>query len=394
MDKTNRAAVAVNLQYRSKTGQHNDILYVDKVDFWRDIFPGSMGKALAESGLNEPVTENFEAGQLVPGYDKEFLRTFSKSKFNEEVTPLPGRYYPIGYAWRGFDSFPNTPAPFRLIAQEQNALTGDRNHPLATLPLQLSTEKLSILPEAAQRGGSINDFAELACSNGPGMQLPGGFTFGQTFGQEPLKRLNNDDSSFYIQPRMTQHIDSLAEKHLTAIHNKILRPEMKILDLMAGCHSHLPNSFHKKEITGLGMNMEELQANPMLTSHLTHDLNQNPSLPFDTESFDAVICALSIEYLTRPVTVISEIVRILRPAGTVVISVSDRWFPSKEIALWKDLHPFERMGYIIQLIQTAASFSEIHSESVRGFPRPENDRHYGKTFLSDPIFSVWAHKQN
>lgn len=393
MDKTNRAAVEFSLSYTSEIGRHTDRIYVEKVDFWRDIIPGSLGKQLETSKLNETIIENFPSGTIIKEFDKKLIRCFKKELFNEDITPQPGRYYPVGHAWRGFDSFPNTAEPFRLMALENGSLVGDRNHPLAQKNVEISAKKLAVLSETNQRGGAINDIAELVSSNGPGMELPDQFDLHQTFGEEPFKRANNDDKNFYLQPRLTGHIDSLAAQQLTGIHAKLIKDNSNILDLMASCDSHLPHNIDNLRVTGLGMNEKELQTNSRLQSHLVQDLNHTPRLPFEDESFDAVICALSIEYLTRPTAVIREIERILQPGGIVIISVSDRWFPSKEVSFWKDLHPFERMGYIIQLLRTRETFKQINTESVRSYPRPETDRHYGKTFVSDPLFAVWSYKQ-
>lgn len=51
---------------------------------------------------------------------------------------------------------------------------------------------------------------------------------------------------------------------------------------------------------GLNLWREELESNPRLDERLVHDLNADPLLPFAEESFDAVLCALSVEYLVRP----------------------------------------------------------------------------------------------
>ena len=32
-----------------------------------------------------------------------------------------------------------------------------------------------------------------------------------------------------------------------------------------------------------------------------HDLNAEPTLPFADEAFDAAVCAVSVQYMTRPV---------------------------------------------------------------------------------------------
>jgi SAM-dependent methyltransferase len=67
----------------------------------------------------------------------------------------------------------------------------------------------------------------------------------------------------------------------------------------------------------LGMNAAELAANPMAEEHVLHDLNQDPELPFADSTFDAVTCCVSIDYLVRPVEVMRDVARVLRPGGVV-----------------------------------------------------------------------------
>ena len=52
---------------------------------------------------------------------------------------------------------------------------------------------------------------------------------------------------------------------------------------------------------------DELEANPMATERVVQDLNDDPHLPFPDDSFDAVLCCVSIDYLTRPIEVLAEV---------------------------------------------------------------------------------------
>ncbi|MGW8194936.1 MAG: hypothetical protein ACWGOX_11800 [Desulforhopalus sp.] len=85
-----------------------------------------------------------------------------------------------------------------------------------------------------------------------------------------------------------------------------------------------------------------------------------------------------------------EIVRVVKPGGTSVTTFSDRWFPGKEIMIWADLHPFERLGLVMDYYIRVNGFDNINTESVQGLPRPVTDKYFGKTFSSDPIFAVWG----
>jgi len=189
---------------------------------------------------------------------------------------------------------------------------------------------------------------------------------------------------------MVQHLDDAALEQVTSMYSKLVSPGSKVLDLMSSCTSHLPHSHHSCELTGLGLNQEELLANRQLDKEVVHDLNRDTTLPFVNNSFDAVICTASIEYLTRPLEVLNEIARVTRPGGVFITTFSDRWFPGKEIEPWADLHPFERLGLVLDYYVKGKKFENLHTESILGLPRPLTDRHIAKTHLSDPVFAVWG----
>ena len=99
-------------------------------------------------------------------------------------------------------------------------------------------------------------------------------------------------------------------------------------------------------VAGLGMNEMELAKNPHLTDFVIHDLNREPELPFDDSSFDAVVNAVSIQYLTRPVEVFRSCARVLRPGGLHAVALSHRCFPTKAIRAWHILPPRERLDAV------------------------------------------------
>ena len=100
------------------------------------------------------------------------------------------------------------------------------------------------------------------------------------------------------------------------------------------------------------MNGLELGFNDQLTGGFeTRDLNDDPTIPYPDESFDIVTCVVSIDYLVQPVEVLKEIHRVLRPGGRVVISQSNRCFPSKAIAMVGfDLLPLGGVGFVFGVV--------------------------------------------
>jgi SAM-dependent methyltransferase len=91
---------------------------------------------------------------------------------------------------------------------------------------------------------------------------------------------------------------------------------------------------------------------------LAHDLNPDPGLPFADASFDAAVCSVSVEYLTDPLAVFSEVWRALKPGEVFINSFSNRWFPPKAINLWIDLHEFERMGLVGGVLSAHREFRD------------------------------------
>ena len=167
------------------------------------------------------------------------------------------------------------------------------------------------------------------------------------------------DADFYAEPRFVVHIDPETIAALTGVYREELEPGSKLLDLMSSWVSHLPPEVAYAQVVGLGMNAAELAANPRLDTRLVQDLNAAPILPCVDASFDAVLCAVSVQYLTRPVEVFRECARVLRPGGKLVIATSHRLFPTKAIAAWRSLEPGDRMRFLHACLERAGSFEAL-----------------------------------
>ncbi len=169
----------------------------------------------------------------------------------------------------------------------------------------------------------------------------------------------SDDAAFYAAPRFVLHIDEATIAELTRWYGEVLAPGAEVLDLMSSWVSHLPEAaaLPLGRVVGLGMNAEELAANPRLAAFDVVDLNAAPRLPYPDRSFDAVLCAVSIQYLTRPVEVFAEAARVLRPGGRVAIATSHRCFPTKAIRAWHVLPPRDRLALIALYLERAGGFA-------------------------------------
>jgi SAM-dependent methyltransferase len=164
------------------------------------------------------------------------------------------------------------------------------------------------------------------------------------------------DASFYSEPRLVTHIDDATIAALTALYAETIPPGSEVLDLMSSWISHLPEDVAYARVAGLGMNATELAANPRLGEWVVHDLNADPELPYDDAAFDAVLNAVSIQYLVQPIAVFRELARILRSGGIAMIAMSHRLFPTKAIQAFQTLAPAQRVELVSSYFAAAGGF--------------------------------------
>lgn len=206
---------------------------------------------------------------------------------------------------------------------------------------------------------------------------------------EPYQRPHEDDTAFYAAPRLVSHLDETAQGAWREFTGRFVGAGAAVLDLMASCDSHFSPHLQPGYVIGLGMNGAELAHNTHLGGRIIHDLNRAPRLPLATASFDVALCALSIEYLNRPEAVLAEVRRCLKRDGRCVVSFSERWFPPKAVTPWPTLPPFARVAWVARHLQRAG-FVDLHTESLRGLPRPTDDKYFRQTRLADPLYAVWG----
>jgi len=187
--------------------------------------------------------------------------------------------------------------------------------------------------------------------------------------RELFQRLDESpDEDFYREPRLVTHIDDATIAALTQVYRELVPAGAHVLDLMSSWVSHLPPDVDYGRVIGLGMNRVELAENPRLTSFLVHDLNRSPELPFADATFDAVLNAVSIQYLTSPVEVFASVGRVLRAGGIHVVATSHRMFPTKAVAAWHSLPPGDRVRLIGAYFELAGGFEppRLLDRSPRG----------------------------
>jgi SAM-dependent methyltransferase len=186
-----------------------------------------------------------------------------------------------------------------------------------------------------------------------------------------------DDSGFYLLPRLVAHIDPQTIASLTDAYRTLLPAGGELLDLMSSWISHLPDDVAYRRVAGLGMNAQELERNPRLDEFVVHDLNRAPELPHPDASFDAVINAVSIQYLTRPVEVFRSVARVLRPGGIHLIAMSHRCFPTKAIRGFHYLDGDGRVDLVRRYFGKAGGYEAV-------------DRFDHSPAAADPLWIVMA----
>lgn len=185
------------------------------------------------------------------------------------------------------------------------------------------------------------------------------------------------DTVFYEPVRLVQHIDDAAIAAVGALYDE-LDVNGRVLDLMGSWISHFATP--PAELVVLGMNWTELHSNPMADSVLAHDLNVTPAIPFADNHFDDVVCAVSVDYLTRPLEVFPDVRRILKPGGRFICTFSNRCFPTKAIRGWLLADEAQRCEIVAQYFALAGGFSPATIENRTG------------DAPGDPLYAVWATK--
>lgn len=168
----------------------------------------------------------------------------------------------------------------------------------------------------------------------------------------------SSDRFFYDAPRLVNHIDDATIEALTGLYRDLVPPGSRVLDLMSSWVSHLPPERAFERVAGLGMNLAELEANPRLTDRVVHDLNEDPTLPYEDASFEVALCAMSVQYLVHPVEVFREVGRVLLPGGTFMVSFSHRLFPTKAVEIWQQLGSQDRIRLVATYFGLAGNFTE------------------------------------
>ena len=193
---------------------------------------------------------------------------------------------------------------------------------------------------------------------------------------------NADDRLFYLQPRKVVHIDDGAIAAIGRFFQEMVPPNSVVLDLMSSWRSHWPEGHPKERMVGLGLNLEEMQDNFDLDEAVVHNLNEDLALPFEDETFDAVLITVSAQYLTHPVETFQEVNRILKSGGVFIVSFSNRMFPTKAVRIWRVSSDRGRVDLVGTYMEAAGNFEDIQGTLLNPADSPPGD----------PMFAVTSRK--
>jgi SAM-dependent methyltransferase len=124
-----------------------------------------------------------------------------------------------------------------------------------------------------------------------------------------------------------------------------LRPRDRVIDMGCGAGRHAFEMYRRgADVIAFDQDADELAAVLELFGAMK-DAGEVPAgaeadikegdalaLPFADEEFDRVVASEVLEHIPADIQAINELVRVLRPGGTMAITVP-RWFP--ELVCWK-----------------------------------------------------------
>lgn len=111
------------------------------------------------------------------------------------------------------------------------------------------------------------------------------------------------------------------EPHVHTIVDPLLGPSVRALDAACGTGRHAAHMAASGcDVVGVDQSPEMLAVARAKVPGATFHEGDLQALPFESDSFDVVTCALALCHLRDPLDAVVELGRVLRPGGTLVIS--------------------------------------------------------------------------
>jgi SAM-dependent methyltransferase len=165
----------------------------------------------------------------------------------------------------------------------------------------------------------------------------------------------------------------------------------RILDVACGCAANSVPLLQRGKYFGTDISQSGLRRARRPGLHLS--CADAESLPFADASFDAAISTYSLEHSVNPARMLSEIVRVVRPGGRIVLLGPTWdfpfWYPNS--LLTRARNPFWRFGYTLKRLSAQIL-------ALLGGPSPflivEEPDAFSQPFIhdSDAVYVVWSYE--
>ena len=120
----------------------------------------------------------------------------------------------------------------------------------------------------------------------------------------------------------------------------------RILDNGCGLGSYL-NAFAPFSQQRFGLEIEEDRARQALAAAEGIVTSQGEMLPFASNSFDVVFSNEVIEHVGDDGASMSEMIRVVKPAGRVLIFCPNRWYPVEQHGIyWRGSYKFGNIPFV------------------------------------------------
>ncbi len=393
-------AANIGLSWQAVDCSFIDWLYLAQIRLGRDQLPTGLEAQLIGSKRGRQIDYLYPAGQLVAGWRPDRQFDLQRTQFEaraDRLSPVKarlGRFYPADYFRHIATELEAVTNPCRIVRVNADMLTVDCNHPLSQHEIKLIVQLEAIYPANAGDRQTGRDISAMVCDQGPGMQDRLAQQDRDFFSAECLQRQDEgDDAEFFREPSLNPFWDQTALLEVSRLYQQLIPPQADILDLMAGVHSPLQQTdLDCASVHCAGLNAEELAHNPVCSERQVLNVNQIRVLPYADRQFDVVLIHAAVEYVTQPQLLCREISRVLKPAGRIIISFTNRYLSGKAIRCWTEAYDFERPAIVLSYLRSTGDFTNFSSYSQRGLSRPVDDRLSPGLQNSDPVFLLSADK--
>lgn len=173
-------------------------------------------------------------------------------------------------------------------------------------------------------------------------------------------------------------IDPDAVKKLKEHYAFYLRDGMSVLELGAAEDSYLPEGLKLSRHVGVGANKQLMEQNSALTESFVVNLNDvveeqgvnsDELRALGADTFDAILMANTIDFLTSPREVFRSAWALLKPGGIMIVPFTNREaysskFERAQTKMWRDMNDDQHMWICGSFFQFSASDGW---EKLKGF---------------------------